>query len=78
MITFQIIFINQILKWKIEWNFKHFIFNQTPLFTAIQWENVEIVKLLLSNDKIDVNCGEILKYILFIQLKIEFFNLILE
>lgn len=30
-------------------------FNETILFIAIEKENTEIIKLLLSNDKIDVN-----------------------
>ena len=36
------------------------IFNKTPLFWAIEKENVDIVKLILSNKNIDVNALNIL------------------
>lgn len=32
-------------------------FYMTPLYLAIKMKNIEYVKLLLSNDKIDVNRG---------------------
>lgn len=31
------------------------VFNKTPLYKAVENENVEMVKLLLSNPQIDVN-----------------------
>lgn len=31
------------------------MFNEAPLFLAIRKNNIEIIKLLLSNDKIDTN-----------------------
>ena len=34
--------------------------NESPLFLAIEKENIEIIKILLSNEKIDVNFGFIL------------------
>lgn len=37
-------------------------FYHTALITAIESENVEIVKLLMANKKIDVNIPYILKY----------------
>ena len=33
---------------------------KTPLFGAIEKNNIEIVKLLLTNDKLDINLGYIL------------------
>lgn len=46
-----------------EWNFGikylndvlNHIFNSTPLYKAIEIENIEIIKILLSKEKIDVN-----------------------
>lgn len=34
---------------------KFIIFNQIPLYIAVENENIEIIKLLLENDQIDVN-----------------------
>ena len=45
IITLKIIYFNEI---------QTYIY-KTALFTAVEKENVEIVKLLLTNDKIDVN-----------------------
>ena len=42
---FKIIYFNEILS----------LFYKTALFTAVEKGNVEIIKLLLANDKIDVN-----------------------
>ena len=42
----------------------------TSLYTAIEKENDEIVKLLLTNDKLDINIINISKYV--------FFNIILN
>ena len=39
------------------------IINKTGLHTAVENENIEIIKLLLSNDKIDVNSHSILNFI---------------
>ena len=39
--------------------FKNKIY-ETPLFGAIEKNNIEIVKLLLTNDKLDINLGYIL------------------
>lgn len=39
----------------------------TPLYIAVENENIEIIKLLLSNDKTDVNGITILFYIYKIQ-----------
>ena len=39
--------LNEILKRKY--------FNKTALFQAVEKENIEIIKLLLTNDNIDVN-----------------------
>ena len=42
-----------------------FIFHFTSLFCAVVSENIEIIKLLLSNPKIDVNIKSISKYNLY-------------
>ena len=34
---------------------------KTALYLAVEKENIEIVKLLLTNDKLDINIGFILK-----------------
>lgn len=34
--------------------------NKTPLYLAVENENIEIIKLLLSNEEIDVNIPYIL------------------
>lgn len=39
------------------------LFYKTPLFIAMQYEDIDIVKLLLSNDKIDVNIPNVLNKI---------------
>lgn len=44
----------------IEFFFFFDFFNKTALFMAIELENIEIVKLLLSNSKIDVNASNII------------------
>ena len=41
----------------------YYLFHKTALFLAIEKENVEIVKFLLCNDKIDVNIIGIFNYI---------------
>lgn len=38
----------------------YFRINETPLFAAVKNENIEIVKLLLTDDKIDVNILNVL------------------
>ena len=40
--------------------FNIIIFRKTTLYLAVEKENIEIVKLLLMNDKIDVNILNIL------------------
>lgn len=54
-IKFNIKYSNEIIK---------FIYYKTPLYFAIEKKNIEIVKLLLLNDKIDINFGYILKTII--------------
>ena len=41
---------------------------------AVEKKNVEIVKLLLANDKIDVNMGYISSFLFLIEFKIKNFN----
>ena len=49
-ISFKIIYFNEIIK----------LFYETALYFAIYTENIDIIKLLLENDKIDVNVVNIL------------------
>ena len=46
---------------------------KTALYLAVEKENVEIIKLLLSNNKIDVNIPYILN-LFYIKFKIRIFN----
>ena len=41
-------------------------FNQTALFAAVKKRNIDLVKFLLSNDKIDVNAMIILILVLYL------------
>ena len=53
-----------------------FLFNiiyKAALYLAVEKENIEIVKLLLTNDKLDINLLNII-YIFFIKFKIISFN----
>ena len=50
-------------------------FYVTALFAAVEKGNVEIVKLLLSNDKIDVNAINILIILLFYKVSNSIFEL---
>lgn len=45
-----------------------FIFNTTALYVAVENENVEVVKMLLANDKIDVSYEKILNKNIFNQI----------
>ena len=49
--------------------------NKTALYHAVEKENIEIIQLLLSNDRIDVNVLNILS-IIFILFKIKTLNTI--
>ena len=51
------------------------ILHKTALYLAVEKENIDIVKLLLSNDNIDVNIPFIL-FIFYIKFKIISFNII--
>lgn len=60
-----------------------FLFYKTALFAAVEKENVEIVRILLTNDKIDVDVlnvlntyifNSILNLCIFITFKILYFN----
>ena len=48
---------------------------KTALYSAVEKENIEIIKLLLNNDKLDINLGYILN-IFYIKFKIISFNYI--
>lgn len=39
----------------------YLLFNKTDLFEAVESENIELVRLLLTNQKIDVNLHSALK-----------------
>ena len=62
---FKIKTLNKIISW----------INKTALYHAVEKENIEIIQLLLSNDKIDVNILNILCPI-FILFKIKTLNVI--
>ena len=53
---------------------KHFFFNQTALYLTVEKENIEIIKLLLSIDKFDINNLDISSQYLFLQLNLKYFN----
>ena len=53
--TFKIISLNYIQNHIFRLYFNMIIFCKTALCKAIEKKNVEIVKLLLTNDKIDIN-----------------------
>ena len=57
---FKIISLNAINYYIFEWNFYIRWFYKTALFLAVEKENIEIVKLLLTNDKLDINIINIL------------------
>ena len=51
---------NEIQNHIIEWNFDIILIYKTALYLAVEKENIEIVKLLLMNEKLDINLGYIL------------------
>lgn len=52
-----------------------YFFNIAPLYICVQKQNVEMVKLLLTSEKIDVNIKSIQKKFNFlIEFNIKFFN----
>ena len=53
------------------------MFNRSPFYLAVERENIEIIKLLLTNDKLDVNYLYILFY-LFLRFVIMLFNSIIK
>lgn len=69
LMEFKIFIFNYIHNYSIQFNSKsnHFFkqnsnlkYNETALYNAVIHENIEIVKLLLSNEHIDVNIKNIL------------------
>ena len=52
------------------------IIYKTALYAAIEKENIEIVKLLLTNEKLDINILNIFKYI-FLKFYYKYFNSII-
>ena len=54
-IWFKIMFFNDIQNHIIQWNLDKIIICKTELYLAVEKENIEIVKLLLTNDKLDIN-----------------------
>ena len=43
--------------------FKYNVIYKTALYLAVEKENIEIIKLLLTNDKLDINLINIFKII---------------
>ena len=70
---FKIISFNEIQNHIFQWNFNIIIICKTALYLAVEKENIEIVKLLLMNDKLDMNIINILN-IFFIKFEIISFN----
>ena len=54
--------------------FLYFFINQAPIYVAVQKENIDIVKLLLTN-KLNINIRSI--FIFHLLIKFEFFFLII-
>ena len=48
-------------------SFMYLIINKTSLYLAVENENIEIIKLLLSNDKVDPNIPTIFNFVSFIK-----------
>ena len=44
----------------LQWNFNILLIYKTPLYLAVDKGNIEIIKLLLNNDKLDINFLNIL------------------
>ena len=59
LITFKNISFNEIQNHIFQQNFDIIIIYKTALYLAVENENIEIVKLLLMNDKLDINVGYI-------------------
>ena len=72
---FKIISFNDIQNHIFECNFDIIAIYKTALYLAVEKENIEIVKLILMNDKLDINFLNIF-IIFFIKLKIISFNTI--
>lgn len=51
---FTFIFFDEIKIFQIKWNF-YFIYNRTAFYLAVEKKNPNVVKLLLSSEKIDFN-----------------------
>lgn len=51
------------------------IFDISALYTAVEKENIDIIKLLFTNNKLDINFLNIIINI-FIKLKVFYFNVI--
>lgn len=51
-----------------------FRFHKSPLYLAVEKENMDIIELLLSHPDIDVNFKNISNYILFNTIQITFFS----
>ena len=65
-------FINTVWSYKIQWNSYKFT-NETAIYLAVEKRKIEIIKLLLMNDKLDINIRYIIKYN-FIKFIINLFN----
>lgn len=48
-------------------------FNKTALFLAVERENIEIIKLFIANDKLDVNILNVFVILYLIKLKNDFY-----
>ena len=69
----KVISFNGIKNHLFQWSYDMKYFCRTALYMAVGKENIEIIKLLLANDKIDINQGYIIN-IFFIKFEIISFN----
>lgn len=78
--AFIINIFNTILNYVCFWNFIRFlmkfmlIFYKTAFYTAVEKGNIEMIKILLSSDKIDANILNILNAILFNKISTQMFQ----
>ena len=72
---FKIIYFNQIQNDIFQYNYHIIDSYKTALYLAVENENIEIIKLLLTNNRLDINVLNIL-YLFFLKFHNIFFNII--
>ena len=66
LIEFKIVSFNEIPQSYLLIKFLYLIIFTTALFLAVEKRNIEIIKLLLTNDELSINYGHILIYFYYI------------